>query len=129
MKELKFRVWDKERETFLNNVFINSDGKLYEFSKDTMFGTAISFLDSENKKILQYTGLHDKNGKEIFEGDIIKIKDETYRITWNGCFSSFDMTNIAKAKQYKDLYILNKNFEKSEIVGNIYQNRELLENK
>ena len=48
MKELKFRVWDKERETFLNNVFINSDGKLYEFSKDTIFGTAISFLD--NKK-------------------------------------------------------------------------------
>lgn len=50
MKELKFRVWDKERETFLNNVFIGSDGTLYEFSKDTMFGTAITYLDSENKK-------------------------------------------------------------------------------
>ena len=129
MKELKFRVWDKERETFLNNVFIGSDGTLYQFSKDTIFGTAITFLDSENKKILQYTGLHDKNGKEIFEGDIIKIKDETYRITWNGCFSSFDMTNIDKTKQYKDLYILNRDYQKSEIVGNIYQNRELLENK
>ena len=44
MKELKFRVWDKERETFLNNVFIGSDGKLYQFSKDTIFGTAITFF-------------------------------------------------------------------------------------
>ena len=129
MKELKFRIWDKERETFLNNVFIGSDGTLYQFSKDTIFGTAITYLDSENKKILQYTGLHDKNGKEIFEGDIIKIKDETYRITWNGCFSSFDMTNIDKAKQYKDLYILNRDYQQSEIVGNIYRNRKLLENK
>lgn len=79
MKELKFRVWDKERETFLNNVFIGSD--------------------------------------------------ETYRITWNGCFSSFDLTNIDKTKQYKDLYTLNRDYQKSEIVGNIYQNKELLENK
>lgn len=129
MKELKFRVWDKEREAFLNNVFIDSEGKLYQFSKGTIFGIVITYLDSENKNISKFTGLHDKNGKEIFEGDIIKIKDETYRITWNGCFSSFDMTNIDKAKQYKDLYILNKDYEKSEIVGNIYQNRDLLENK
>lgn len=129
MKELKFRVWDKERETFLNNVFIGLDGKLYQFSKATIFGIAITYLDSENKNISKFTGLHDKNGKEIFEGDIIKIKDETYRITYNGCFSSFDMTNIDKAKQYKDLYILNRDYQKSEIVGNIYQNRELLENK
>ena len=109
MKELKFRVWDKERET--------------------LFGIAITYLDSENKNISKFTGLHDKHGKEIFEGDIIKIKDETYRITYNGCFSSFDMTNIDKAKQYKDLYILNRDYQKSEIVGNIYQNRELLYNK
>ena len=129
MKELKFRVWDKERRTFLDNVFISLDGKLYQFSKYTIFGTAITYLDSENKNISKFTGLHDKNGKEIFEGDIIKIKDEIYRITWNGCFSSFDMTNIDKAKKYKDLYILNKDYEKSEIVGNIYQNRKLLENK
>lgn len=129
MKELKFRVWDKERETFLNNVFIGLDGKLYQFSKVTIFGIAITYLDSENKNISKFTGLHDKNGKEIFEGDIIKIKDETYRITYNGCFSSFDMTNIDKAKQYKDLYILNRDYQKSEIVGNIYQNRELLYNK
>ena len=38
------------------------------------------------------------------------------------------MTNIDKMKQYKDLYYLNKDFEKSVIVGNIYQNREMLKN-
>lgn len=129
MKHLKFRVWDREKETFLKDVFVGSDGQLYQFSKDTIYGAAITFLGKENKKILQFTGLRDKNGYEIYDGDIVNLKGDLYTVSWNGCFSSFDMTNIDKAKQYKDLYILNKNFEKSEIVGNIYQNRELLENK
>lgn len=129
MKHLKFRVWDREKETFLKDVFVGSDGQFYQFSKDTIYGAAITFLDKENKKILQFTGLRDKNGYEIYDGDIVNLKGDLYTVSWNGCFSSFDMTNIDKAKQYKDLYILNKNFEKSEIVGNIYQNRELLYNK
>lgn len=128
MKRLKFKVWDREKEIFLKDVFIGSDGQLYQFSKDTMFGAAITFLDSENKKILQFTGLRDKNGYEIYEGDIVNLKGDLYTVSWHGCFSSFDMTNIDKAKHYKDLYYLNKDFEKSVIVGNIYQNREMLKN-
>lgn len=128
MKHLKFKVWDREKETFLKDVFIGSDGQLYQFSKNTMFGAAITFLDSENKKILQYTGLRDKNRHEIYDGDIVNLKGDLYTVSWNGCFSSFDMTNIDKAKHYKDLYYLNKDFKKSVIVGNIYQNREMLNN-
>ena len=128
-KMLKFKVWDKEKQVFLKDVYISQDGELYEFSTFTTFRVVITYLNSENKKVLKFTGLHDKNGSEIYEGDVLRIKDGLYRVAWNGCFSSFFMKNLEKDKKYDDLYFLNANYKSAEIIGNIYENEEFLKNE
>lgn len=123
-KMLKFKVWDKQKQVFLKDVFISQKGELYHD-----FELAIVHLNAENKIIARFTGLHDKNGTEIYEGDVVKINNDFYWVAWNGCFSSFFMKNLDKEKQYNDLYFLNRDYKKAEIIGNIYENEEFLKNE
>ncbi len=66
----------------------------------------------------QYTGLLDKNGKEIYEGDIVKWSDKIYKIEWHDRMAGFVMQhNLIERPDIE--------FE-SEIIGNIYENPELI---
>ena len=76
MREIKFRAWDKENKWFINgfNMFGFSTGQ----------GAPTKFLQRFNDKwkiedviIQQYTGLKDKNGKEIYDGDIVFIRKQS----------------------------------------------------
>ena len=76
----------------------------------------------------QYTGLHDKNGKEIYEGDIVKWADYTMEIFWGediGLGYGFCWKPCGSNKYYHES--MTGFIDEYEVIGNIYENKELLE--
>jgi len=121
----RFRVWDKDRRVVagVKDIYFNDNGKItcWIFFDDNK-GLYQRILE-ETAELMQSTGLFDKNGKEIFEGDIIKgvnndghIQEEylpTKIIFKGGCFVS----------EYWNKPITSK---ETEVIGNIFGNPELL---
>lgn len=111
MRELKFRVWDKlEKEWCSFHPQICSGGVkgAFEFSG--------SQYQRKNLVILQYTGLKDKSGKEIYEGDILKLEDIIEEIRYED-----DSGGYIFLDDFASLFVGN-----ATIVGNIFENPELL---
>lgn len=119
MKEIKFRAWDKVSETMHNIGFhIDAGGLVVRHTH---------YWENEPDLVLmQFTGLLDKNGKEIFEGDIIKWKhgDEkgTSQVWFDESQCGFCENQIDKTSGFFLGWLKEK-----EIIGNIYENPELLE--
>ena len=106
MKEIKFRYWD---------------GKSIYVDETLAPGVEI-FVEPEVLSIMQYTGLKDKNGEEIYEGDIIKAPAGTFKVVWRGC--GFWIDNLYK--EYDGGYLGGDDGRHMEVIGNIHQNPELL---
>jgi len=130
MKTLKFRAWDaKRKEIFIPEAIVNAkDYGSEEYYKEGGFYYADVWYGTEIRDIkpdiilMQYVGIKDRNGKEIYEGDIIKhfagelgvvkFKDGCFGVEWlNGDFR------------------ISVPFEHHTIIGNIYENPELLKVK
>lgn len=119
-REIKFRIWDIENKEML---------KVQELDfEPTFYGGRIAirpdqyndYFYTEDMILMQYTGLHDKNEKEIYEGDIVKYENMTGKIMFfNG---SFIMSNFEETEEW-ELGVIN---EELEIMGNIYDNPELI---
>ena len=85
VREIKFRAWDKENKVMIYPKGILFDGRVVNFN----CGILEPF---EEYELMQFTGLYDKNGKEIYEGDIIKYsfdgkKAQSPVFFLDGCFS------------------------------------------
>lgn len=127
----KFRAWISEADTMTNDLkgidFENETVVLKKFYWEDGFPVEEEVFEVEigNAILMQSTGLKDKNGKEIFEGDIVRFFDSLYTVFYDikeGCY---------RLKPHDDRWVVDymssfSSEESFEIVGNIYENKECL---
>jgi uncharacterized phage protein (TIGR01671 family) len=135
MREIKFRAWDKydNRMILEPTVF----GEYYDYGEGESGGEEMEinkmFTADDHLIFMQFTGLHDKNSKEIYEGDILKLNtskgilpDKFYEVYWHKTGSWYQRW-IVEDSAFKELPTMLEGLYYAEVIGNIYSNPELME--
>lgn len=133
-REIKFRAWDKENEEMVRVDGICLNHNVFD-TKNYIYGSRPHFIDEHNDLhlteecvLMQYTGLKDKNGVDIYEGDIIKYGKNIFLIVYSENIASFTVDFKRTDKKVNCYPNVNKGTMLSaEVIGNIYTNKELLE--
>jgi uncharacterized phage protein (TIGR01671 family) len=139
-REIKFRAWDNQEKEMIINGCIGSGSSsqliIIEWNGGISLCNAFGLPDGSNPtfdnpvtkrfELMQFTGLKDKNGKEIYEGDILKVElfSKMFFISfgksekWGACFC---------VQSFNSITFLTKNWsDTSAVIGNIYENPDLL---
>jgi len=136
MREIKFRAWDKEQ----NKMLTFNDGMDGEYRYHLCWWQSSKVpypalyknsccAKQDDYKIMQYTGLKDKNGKEIYEGDIVRNGSthgndpKQFTVVWNERDGAFNGRVGVSRLPMSCAYWF---YGDCEVIGNIYENPELL---
>lgn len=130
-RKIKFRIWDKTQNKFTNPTISYTDGEWYSFGH-------VFLLEEKGLVLQQWTGLFDKNGVEIYEGDILS-KNWRCEVFTCGNRGTFMVKFNNHPWKNKDMPLfdylaarqkawMSENNEDCEIIGNIFENPELLAN-
>ena len=116
MRKIKFRAWDTQYKKMYPEIAVDGDGCVVYMYDD-------GYENYPSQIVMQYTGLKDKNGVEIYEGDIVRYigqlnpdKYKLFIIEWDNKLAGFYAGGgqIRRAKGY-------------EVIGNLYETPELLD--
>ena len=131
-REIKFRAWDKTE-----NVMSYSDVEMFDDMVGFRFGHFGINVDTvDDINLMQFTGLHDKNGREIYEGDIIGVEfmrrpfnlkgqwgrkrdNEIFEVVYSDAWGAFGGTEGGAIFFFHDM-------EEIKVIGNIYENPDYL---
>lgn len=137
MRDIRFRAFLRSDQRLPNGITLGYEKYprgIYEVM-DLNFASEIVTLWSEKEqtsfevsfrkvKIMQYTGLKDKNGREIYKGDIILLPNGNLgEIFWGNFYAGFEISFNGAFPEELDVRLAGS----SEIIGNIYENKELLD--
>lgn len=135
-REIKFRVWDKDYKRMHtvgdfhhDSLEIDEENNIFFFNLQCMEGSPHKGINPEEcaYRLMQYTGLKDKNGTEIYEGDIIKYSHKAVGEIKREVRYKYGMYGIEGRHEGTQIPFANILGSEREVVGNIYENPELLE--
>ena len=145
MRELKFRAWDKEYkkmwwfDLMWGNTVAHGSGwiGMVDSPETEKYGVGILSdnrvqVDPIGKEIMQYTGLKDKNGKDIYEGDMLSVDGRNSGLPVVVIYEDGAFMGAYTDSTFKyPLSSVELHLQKTEVIGNVYENPELLtpENK
>ena len=123
MREIKFRGKRHNGEWVYGSlVYSNNIDTAIHYEIDEVRRFDWCYVDSDT--IGQFTGLTDKNGKEIYEGDILEVEGMYAKVVWNKEKASFEYEYLHPTQIANTFYEFNMPY--LSIVGNIHDNKELL---
>ncbi len=139
MREIKFRAWDKKNKLMImvDQILFSSNRLVFVWDNNMRIDNEAGLLiDKDIGILMQYTGLKDKNGKEIYEGDILKyekyndnmiIKPYTKLVEVSFKDGRFFGRCVKKAKWDKEdtFSVITNDCNRFEVIGNIHKNPEL----
>ena len=129
MREIKFRVWCKQTEEMHAVERLGfENGELWYIEDEDRETEPPYFPDRNDSVLMQYTGLKDKYGQEIYEGDIVEYGLLTGKILFDSGAFQFEILKSEQSHLIGERdCLIDLSEDGFEIIGNIYENAELLE--